>query len=94
MGNVFYTYCRDLWDIISRDPSDILLTETYGIPYQKTHDIIIIKVFIKRNILSVETSLSAYTQTSTQTHEHTDHTELNLRTIHHSPQIADHTTTR
>ena len=46
--------------------------------------IVIIKVFIKRKILSVETVLSIYmytnTHTGTCTHEHTDYAEINLHT--------------
>ena len=47
----------------------------------------IITVFVKRKVLSVETILSAYTHThttthtGTRTHEHTDYTKFNLHTI-------------
>ena len=39
---------------------------------------IIIKVFIKHQILSIETILNAYTHRHTCTHKYTNHTKLNL----------------
>ena len=46
-------------------------------------DIIIINVFIKYKILSVETVLRAYTYThrDTHTYKHTDYTKLNLHNL-------------
>ena len=50
--------------------------------------ILIIKVFIKHRILSIETMLSAYTHACahTQTHQHSDYTKLNLHSLNNKQQ--------
>ena len=45
--------------------------------FLKARFMIIIKVFIKHQILSIETILNAYTHRHTCTHKYTNHTKLN-----------------